>query len=315
MKITISKNDFKRGPEKKLKGKKELLHEKTASSQAKNYIRRDNTYRLEEKKKEKPTLTNFAFLMYFLFVVGVAILVAGAWKLVITYSQNSFDTSSYAVLVKEESSSYVVALNKSTEAVSVVNIASQGEGRLKSAFSSQVPIDAMIVVNGDVSPLDVFSYSRVFGYATRISNLRLRELTVFDYIKMVLSISGIDNKNKTEVKFAFENGDWSLSQEELFDIFKDADIIHEGLGIEIINATETNGFAGSVASILEPIGVNIVSLSSEEKAANSSIKVRATSKTAKRISHILEIPIVQEEPSSIADITIVLGEDFEKKIQ
>ncbi len=315
MKITISKNDFKKEAGKKTKGKNESLHEKNASSQAKNYIRRDNTYKLEEKQKEKYALTNFAFLMYFLFVVGVAILVATVWKLVITYSQNSFNTTSYSVLIKEENETYVVALNKSSNTVSVIETANQKENRLKNSFALQVPIDAMITVKGSNSPLDLFSYPKLVSYMTRISGMRFSQMTVFDYMNLVFSFSGMNNKDKKETKLVFENGDWSLSQDELFDIFKDADIIQEGLGVEIINATETNGLAGSVAHVLEPVGINIVSLSSEGKMAYSAINVRNSSKTAQRISHILEIPIVQKEPSSIADITIILGGDFEKKIQ
>lgn len=316
MKITIAKSDFKKEPEltKKTLKNNQKTHEKNASSQAKNFIRRNNTYKLEEKPAPKSRPSNLTYLFYFLFIVGFAVLMASIWRLFITYNEKSFNTKAYSVLVVNDKGTFVVALNSENRSMTTLSLqVLKHENKLKTELANGIPIDAIIETKKEVEEL--FTYPNYLSFLSRFSKTKLQDMNGFDYFRMITSVTGINNKDKRSEALRISDGEFSLSQEELFDIFKDSDVIHEGLGIEIINATDLNGLAGGVANILKPLGVNIVSLSSEDVVQGSVVKARKKSMTSSKIAHLLKIPVVVEEPSSIADITIILGQDFKRKIK
>lgn len=314
MKITISKKDFKKRKKEEKSGEKEMHHQKNASSQAKNFIRRNNTYKLEEKQKSHPK-SNLTYLFYFLYIVFAAVLVAGIWRLFITFNSNSFTTSSFSILLSSEFEKKIVSVNAEDGVISLIT----GEiplsvNRLKNAYSLGMPIDA-VVKSSSTDPDDIFSMVKFISHTFKMSGVSYSDMTIFDFFRLASTYATVREKDRNHFVLETEDNSLGLSQEELFDAFKDPQIISEGLSIEIINATSENGLAGSAANILKPLGVNIVSLSSENEVEKSEIRVRAPSKTSKRISRILEIPISENGPNSIADVTVILGEDFAEKVR
>lgn len=313
MKITVSKNDFKTEPKKK-KTEETLMSTKNVSSQAKHFIKRNNSYKLEEKPKVQSS--SLTYLLYFLFIVFAAVFIAGVWKLFIVYSENSYSTATYSMLVESESSSEVTVVNKDERTATTLQVEKlSGDFLPAKSLSLQIPLDAKIETENNIFPEDLFSFQKLFLHMLGMSGVKFIGMTVFDYVETVAAFSNVKPNDRHALELRIEDGIASVTQEELDAAFRDPTIIQEGLSLEIINATETDGLAGRAANALGPLGINIVSLSSAGPVKTSLIKTNTASKTSQKISRILQIPVVFEPPSSIADITIILGQDFEKKLR
>lgn len=106
-------------------------------------------------------------------------------------------------------------------------------------------------------------------------------------------------------------------------IFKDFNILSEGLSVSILNSTTHEGLATSVKRTLENLGVNIVSVGNyEENLFTNSVLIISKDNlknnyTTSKLSQIFQIPIKErpEDFSSNADLTIILGDDKRDLVQ
>lgn len=309
MKIRIAKSDFK---STKKVSKKELpvqkqkpkLHEVEFLSSVKN----------EQKQPVHKGRSPISYLFYFLFVVVLLLGIGFTLRVISLMQSSSFNSKSYNVYVGA-SQPYVVAIKKDTNKIAFIDIPTATD--FKNMFDLQyrygLPIDAVYFV--DKKSSDLFSLGEIFTAFSPTKKGKLIGMNVFDLLRVYFFQLGIAAQDREEITGAFVDGRLSLSEDELYSMLSDADIVAEAKSIEIVNATERDGLASGVSGILLPLGVNIISLVSEDTVTTSSIKVTEDSKTAKRISHLLEVPVEKEKTLGSADIVIVLGEDFLKRVE
>lgn len=298
--------------EKKLLSNNSELDKKTLKT-SKVHTKQAVKFNSYHTNSEVPKKSSISYIFYFFFVVFIAILIGFSWKTFTVYQKSTFNSESFAVFINQKDNAHVVSVKND----GIVILTGQFRNNLKDPFSYGyaygIPIDAMITIpDFYTDPFTVLSFKTIFSSLR--NKISFSHMTIFDAIKMISKNSGISAENKKIQKVTITDNVLDLDNEELLFIFKDRTIISEGLSVEIVNATLTNGLAGNVANMMRPLGVNIVSLKSDKIVSESHVLAAKKSKTTQRISRMLAIPVQYEDHASIADIIVVLGEDFEKRI-
>lgn len=130
-----------------------------------------------------------------------------------------------------------------------------------------------------------------------------------DGFRSYLSSRFSSPKNISEKEVSIKTPETQRDQ-ELSSIFSDKKILDEGYGIDVINGTSEGGIGGRISRLASNIGGNVLLVGSEENVKNSAIYADKDSYTAKRLSGILNFPIKKGRISKIAEISIVIGEDY-----
>lgn len=256
------------------------------------------------------------YLIWFLTFVAIFIAVALSARTVFLLQKSTFTTNSYSILVQNKRS-YIYAFEKSAPKLSIIKLPDSSGSRIKKSLSYSIPIDSSVETNSN----EIFSSPNIFRVIFKPWNFSYNNMTAIDHMKLVLSFLTIPRGevNSKEIKLNREGEVTGISQQKIYEIFKDPVIINEGLSLSIINATKIDGLGDKVAQIMKIIGGNVVSVSSAEENKASTITAEKDSVTLKRISNVLGIKANIEENisdiSDIADVKIVLGKDFEKRIE
>ncbi len=100
--------------------------------------------------------------------------------------------------------------------------------------------------------------------------------------------------------------------DQLYELFKDVNVINERTSIEVINATNVSGLAREVAQMLETGGYNIVAIRSGD-AQPSAINLAIDENiTVKNLKMIFPFQVKEQKKTPIADVSIVIGSDILK---
>lgn len=268
-------------------------------------------------EKKASTSNPFLYLGYFLLIVGLCIAIAFSLRMVFLYKKSTFSTTSYSVLINNKKNPFIVSFNKELQKISFIELENFEQGnKIKESLYYGVPLDGEIEAAVDVAPPNFSSYGSLFTFLINQFNARFSGLTILDISNVILSSQSVPRTGITIDKMSVSKDSKTegLTQEELYDIFKDSNIIDEALSVEVINATEVKGLAGTVSQVLKNTGCNVISVSSGDVQKSSKISVLKKTKTAERLSHILGIQLsTVESLRSSADIQIVIGEDFVKQ--
>lgn len=270
--------------------------------------------RVSKEKKEK-TSNSFLYLGYFVVIVFLCILVAFTLRMIFLYKKSTFNTSSYVVLVKNKSP-YIVSYNKMLNKISYINLEDFKEGnKIKQSLSYSFPLDGELETTAEVNPENFSSFFSLTSFLLSQFNSKFTGLTILDVSNLIISSRSVPRNAifSKSVKTAKDGTLEGMPTDEIYDVFKDLDIIDEALSVEVINATDVEGLAGNVSQVLKNAGCNVITVTSSDPKNKSQLIAAGKSKTIERLSHILGIQyeIVKSLHSS-ADIRIVIGEDLVK---
>lgn len=257
----------------------------------------------------------FSYLLYFLVIVFLCILISITVRAIFLYQKSTFNTGAYTVLINSKKP-FIISYDKNLKQFSFVGITGPAINKTKMELLLGVPIDAQI--NAQNITKDNFnSTSLLLDQIFRQWKYSYQGMTLIDYLNLAFASYSIPKKdiNSQELKLSKKNELSGMSQEELYNTFKDSQIVNEQKSIEIINDTYITGLAGTVGQIIKNTGGNVVSVKSGEIKKDTNVIVTSNSETATRITHLLGASqIVDSNMSSIADIQIVIGTDFGKKV-
>lgn len=265
----------------------------------------------------KKTFSNLLLLKIFILFVGILVLASLISKGVALFVNRSFDESSFTLLVKSSDGTRIIYFDREFKSINIFSVPDSqvdDDSTLKNSLNFMIPIDGTVTIKNSDSEENLFSA----GYLLRLMmdrDVRLSGLNNFDLIQIYFfakSVRHSDIISTTIEKQVFENGEES---DLLFDSIKNEVIINEKKDIEIYNATEIDGFGGKVAQMLKNEGFNVIITKSREKSSTSKILFKGDkSKTSERLEKLFSIVAQQENGNSIADITLIIGDDIGHKI-
>lgn len=272
----------------------------------------------EETESLKPQKSSLIYLLYFFVIVFVCIILALAARFFFTIKNSTFVTPSYSVMVLNESP-FMIVVNTETKKLSIFDLQSKTAAKTSNSLLYRLPLDGTISVNDSgLSSKSFPKISFLIKTLLRPWEYKYEGMTSLDAVKLTQLALSIPKREieRFSISLSKEGEIEGITQDALYDIFKDPLIINEQKSIEVVNATYTEGLAGSVGQLVKNTGGNVVSVASSSNTKRSRLVAAEQSKTLVRLSHILGIDsVIDENFSSISDIQIVLGEDFAARMR
>ncbi|HMS23043.1 MAG TPA: LytR C-terminal domain-containing protein [Candidatus Levybacteria bacterium] len=269
--------------------------------------------RVEGEKNEKNPMS---YLLYFLLVVGISIFLALALRFIFIYQESRYNTSAFSVLV-EAKNPFIVSYDKNLNRLTFLKLKSVEKNKIKESILLGVPIDGRVKAE-NLSPEKFSSIGTIVNQLFAPWNYTYYDMTIFDSIKLSSLALPIPYKDISFLTLSVntEGEREGATNEQVYNAFKDSDLLDEQHSIEIINGTDVTGLAGMVGEVLKSAGANVVSIRSTDSVENSTVIASQNSKTMKRIVHLLGIPAgIDESFVGVSDIKIVLGTDFGNKLK
>ena len=262
---------------------------------------------------------NIFYLKIFLLGVLALIAISIAIRCVILVRDSRFTASSFSALILGKDA-YIVRVDRSSGLIAALTIHGARNvfaknNILVNSILIGIPLEGEIIQNAD----DVYSHPsqqyfsivNMFSTVARQGQYSFRDMNLYDAIKMYIVAKGVSNTSISEQSVAKIPIDNSI----LFDLFKDPQVLNQKTSVEVINASNTQGFASRVAQMLTNGGYNVVSVLSAEDTPHSKIIYRI--KPNDSLTHLFNIfpfPHSYKDETYISDVTIVLGEDIASKV-
>lgn len=266
-----------------------------------------------EEKKEKNSIS---YMLYFLLVVGVFILLALALRFIFIYQKSTYNTSSFTVLV-EAKKPFIVSYDKDMKKLTFLRLKNVNTNKLKESILLRIPIDAKMKTE-NLTPEKFSSFGTIINQLFTPWKYAYTDMTILDSIKLVSLSLSIPNKDVSFLTLSLGSGGEreGVTGDQIYNTFKDSDLLDERYSIEIINGTTVTGLAGIIGEVLRNAGANIVSIRSSDNVDSSIIITSRRSKTIVRMAHLLGMPVkIDEGFIGVSDIRVILGSDFEKKLE
>lgn len=252
-----------------------------------------------------------SMLFYFFAIVALFIVISLVIRFIFLYKNSTFTSSSYSVLVAGDNS-FIISYDKNLNRLGVVSVPLKSTNVIKESVVLGVPIDAQ-VKTASIAKTSFPTFGQIVDQIVAPWKYAYKGMTMLDGVKLTYRSLSVPKKDiaHATIRVSKDGEIGGASQDELYAIFKDSDIVNEQESIEIINTTTVTGLAGMVGRVLKNIGGNVVSIQSGDEETTSHIYASKDSETLTRIARILGIaPTIRDNNSSIADIQIVLGKDF-----
>lgn len=256
------------------------------------------------KKKKSGKSTSLAIIFFVLIICAIFASVLINVLLILKNSKFGIGPT-YSIFVSNNKQNEIISFHKDTNSISVLKI----DDRVGDVFKfSEVPVEAIyyssdLDLNLPVSNLT----SDIFFKITQAKN----NLNTYDGLRVFLMAKTTPPKNISEKEIP-KNLSESQRDEISSSIFADPKILQEGITIQIINNTKEQGVGNRISRIVSNLGGNIVLVSTGQKDSKSGVYSNTETYTAKRFSEVLKFPRIKGRISGIADITILIGNDYKK---
>ncbi|HUQ85465.1 MAG TPA: LytR C-terminal domain-containing protein [Candidatus Limnocylindrales bacterium] len=265
------------------------------------------------KKNHASTENNNSLKTFFVYFIIVALIVGGALvvRSFFILSQSRFDGSNITVAVSQNKKIVsIIGVDSSKKIISILK-----------TDKVNIPLDNLAAKLGLISEsyidsvdyLDANSTDTFFLKSINVADGIRSDLTIFDKIRLwFISKNVSENNIKKENITALT--DKILIDQQIKTLFTDSNLVSENLSIQIINSTEIPGLGQNLERVILNRGGNVVSVSSSRsKSPNSIIDyfVR-NSYTSNKLHKILRYPLKKTDSKTIADIVIIIGEDYKK---
>ena len=255
------------------------------------------------------------YIKIFLLVVLFAALISLSFRIFLMFKNSSFRYATFNVLLTDSKNANLIHIDRNQNKMSIVYLPKSGSAlSSRSRFSESLIIG--IPVDGKISAQNVLPVAADGSFLAKNSLLallfnssgtKLDNLNSLDLIKIFLYTKQISQNDRSYVTIKKEN----LPQN--YENFFDKQIFNEKESVQIINGADISGLGSRVAGVLKNAGYNVIA-TSNGKSSKSYIKsISPDSISTKRLQNFLNVPVIKSDGNSIADITVVLGEDISKK--
>lgn len=268
----------------------------------------------KHQKKQDPII----YLKIFLFVVSILIVFSLSLRSLNLLTTRKFNTYSFNILLLSNNSAKLVHIDSDEEVLSIVGIDRvKGQDtekvRVKTELSYQVPIDAVVVRKNDTMLSDFLAFKNIVGIILNPASAKFSGLNSLDIFKAYIVSKSINNSNKTIIDLRGKSKE--DARKFLKELVNEEALLNEKTSVEIVNGTSVLGLGTSVAQMLEASGFDVVVITSGKSQKKSKfIKRISDNETTKRLSRIFGLSPDEKEIPAVADVTIVLGEDYAKKL-
>lgn len=233
---------------------------------------------------------------------------------------SSFKSDGYNLLFLSNDA-HIVHIDLKNNKMAIFSINNYGKilnnkKRIYDSVYLRIPIDGVVgFVNKDKQEINK-KYFSIWNLFSLLSNVGFRRDNVneLDFIKFFFYSRSIRDSD-VEIK-RIELYHEPLVDEPYADYYKEFSILNDKTSIEVVNASGVNGLGAKVSYMLKNAGFNVVSVGSTDNESPSKIIVRVKDENTslKRINEIFKFKTEAKTESSIADITVVFGNDNNIKL-
>lgn len=256
------------------------------------------------KRPSAHTSNTLGFALFIGSLIGLLIIVALGIKFYLLISQSTFDGKhQYVLEVQEPSQERFVIFNPDNQSVRMVLVKGKISGN--PALSLGIPVDGVFR-----SPTDISSVSSLTGTLLFGGSEDKKTITSLDALNLFVFVHTTDI-GKVPSETIRTSEDSTSQNTALSKVLVDSTLYNEGKTIAVVNGTSISGLANRVSRLITDIGGDVISVTTSVNTVPTS-SVGYTGQqtyTAKRLAHILHLPLVQLPGQSISDITVTLGTD------
>jgi hypothetical protein len=256
----------------------------------------------------------FYLLVFFIVFIG-ALLISLILKSIQLYNQAHFTSKSIMVLIVTPEDSHIMRIDTESKKISqlkITDVQINAKNLKNASINTGVPLHASLTVDKSIENIqDVFTVGNMIKLLAS-NKITFNQLNEWDGIKIALESQKVSPEDHTvrEIKnYIHDRSIISQIDKELYELFRDPEVINEQISIEVVNATSVTGLASSVAKMLENGGYSVVSIRSSDTASSSIQTNENASITAGHIQKIFSFPVSNRGKNAVADIRIVIGED------
>jgi len=259
------------------------------------------------RKKVRVEKNNTRIAIFFVSFVCAIVLISIMLKTIQLLRQSKFDGSNrFTISVSNDKNLEVVSFSPNKHSISILKL--DGEVKnLKVERFLKIPIDGFVKASFLKTDKDVASLmsSVFFGFKDIKTNLNF-----VDILRLILASRTTPANNLLVYSIAS-----SMEEQKVYKIveklFKDDEIEKENQTVEIINTIPVMGLGGRLARFITNMGGNVIQVSTEDNSQKKSIIFYNGKKsyTIEKLSNALGFLTSTMNKQSIADITIVIGED------
>lgn len=274
-----------------------------------------NTKRTKRVQKEQHNYSVRLALLFFALVGGLVFLSLAA-KFLVIINKSTFDNQhrfTIVVLPKNTDRADVISFAPKIQSIALLH----ADGAQDSSHIGrllEIPIDGTIQTSAlqkkatDTNIADVMR-GYVFGFAKIKTNL-----TIIDLVRLWFFALPLPSHAVTQKTLSFEKTSdlTDLSIDKVSSgLFADETITQEKISIQIVNATDVAGLGSRFARLAGNMGGNVVSVTTAEKQADSTVVQYYGKKTytVSRLEKILGVTSAPMQNPAIADIIVTLGKD------
>lgn len=249
------------------------------------------------KKKSPSGNVKFATL-FSLLVVGL-IALSLILRLFLIVGASRFDGSSSIVIRSvQEGKSQLINFTPKNSTISILSL----EDNI-TPVSHQLPVDASFksesVTKDNLS--EILS-KKILDFNDQ------KDLTFMDFLRLFFYANTVKAININE-DFLDKDKDSAVVNKIVTSLFSDPTIVEEKKNIEVINSTETPGLGNRLGNLINNMGGNVILVTSGDLEKKSRIEYLHSSYTAKRLSKLLNFPLIDTKKKGVPDVIIIIGED------
>lgn len=277
------------------------------------------------KITQKKDSRSLLYLGFFIAAVFVLILLSALYKITVLSKESRFKTSNFTFLLVQ-SNSHIIRIDNEAKKVVIVTLEnSKSLAQLKSPFEASlrlgIPIHALYIdkksSNTPTNSAEVLTAKNILRLIQNYSNNKVYGLNEFDLGKIYFVQQGIAEKEFQQTYINAESrGESIVLTRDILDLFRDSRVVNEKLSIEVVNATEYNGLATRIATMLENGGFNVVSVVANREKKSEFVSRTVENYSVKQIQLVIPLSLQEKQEDYYSDITFVIDNKFiEKYIQ
>ncbi len=265
---------------------------------------------MKKIQKEHDTII---YLKIFIFVVGVLVFLSLSFKLLKLVTNRKFNTYSFNILQVSKNNSKLIHIDSNENVLAEITLNKIDKHKPDEIITTaelafQVPIDGLIVSSNSSVP-QLLSLKSALSALMGTFSSKYYNLNSLDILKSYLVTRSLKSENKTSINLVGKN--ITDTRKFLREIINEETLLNEKTSIEIINSTDVVGLGTKVASMLESAGFDIVVINNGRNQKKTKIIKRiADNETVKRLERLFSAKGEKREAGAVADVTVVVGEDF-----
>lgn len=256
-----------------------------------------------KNSSEQPVL----YFKLFILIIVVCAVISFSIRAITLVTGSSFKGESFNVLFIGKNVT-LVHLDSSQKKMYTLEIEHgqkyfSGKSRISDSANLGVLIDGVVVMNSS-------SAMPKFGDLIFSTGNKLNNINQFDLLKMDYYSKTVRSENRKMARENFSSNILGVNNSPKN--YLDFGILNEEESIAVVNASGKDGLATLVGDALKNVGFNVVKMASTNSQKSKIVAKNVNSESAKRLTNSLGFPIKEGVLDSSADITVIIGTDYNK---